>query len=102
MKNGKSKAVAITAMLLLANGCSSFNRQWKETVHQPIPSDLSGPWEGHWISDVNGHNGKLRCLITPGVTNDFDANFHATYMKVMTFGYSVPLQARNLGDHFEF
>lgn len=87
---------------LLAGGCSSFNRQWNSARKQPLPTDISGPWEGRWISDSNGHNDKLRCIITATSTNTYDANFHANYKRLFHFGYTVPLQVQREGDRFTF
>jgi hypothetical protein len=95
-------AAAFLAVPLLA-GCSSFNREWKDALkEQKAATGLGGPWEGHWVSDVNGHNDRLRCVITEQSTNQYDAHFHATYKKVFHFGYTVPLQVRTEGDHYIF
>jgi hypothetical protein len=91
-----------TVALLLLSGCSSFNRQWRASLREPIPADdISGPWEGRWISDVNGHNGRLRCVISRQ-TNRYDAFFHAKYMKVFSFSYTVPLQVERNQTNFTF
>lgn len=84
--------LAVVALLLLT-GCSSFNREWSAAGKSPTPADsMTGRWEGRWSSDVNGHNGALRCIISP-VTNDVvRAQFRATYLKVARFSYTVPLQ----------
>lgn len=95
--------VVTLGIALLLCGCSSFNRDWSSAVKQPIPANnLSGPWEGRWISDVNGHNDKLRCLITEKSSNAYEANFHATYKSVFHFGYTVPLQVQQKGSNFVF
>lgn len=85
------KCFWLLALLLLA-GCSSFNRDWKRAALDPQPADhLAGRWEGFWISERNGHNGNLRCLITPAAGDTYDARFRAKYWKILSFGYSVPL-----------
>src|SRR5688572_21673480 len=94
--------VAVAVLPMLA-GCSSFNREWKEAVRQPLPGDdILGPWEGRWISDVNGHNDRLRCVISPGATNAYNANFRAHYRRVFRFSYTVPLQVRKTDTNFTF
>jgi hypothetical protein len=101
--NGKLFAWLILLALPLVAGCSSFNRRWRDALEMPIPqSDISGPWEGRWISEVNGHNDRLRCVITPGVSNELDAHFHANYRRIFHFGYTVPLAVRNTGTNFTF
>jgi hypothetical protein len=92
------------AALLLLTGCSSFNRDWKRAAADlPQPTNgLAGRWDGFWMSDRNGHNGRLRCIITPGGTMSYDARFHAKYWKILTFGYTVPLQAERSNEVFRF
>ena len=80
--------------VVLLTGCSSYNRKWRAALAQPIPTDsIAGPWEGHWISDVNGHKGRLRCIIIPGGDGLYDAQYHAKYRRILSFGYTVPLRA---------
>lgn len=52
---------------------------------------MAGRWEGKWISEVHGHNGALRCVITEAADGNHDARFRATYMKLLKFSYTVPL-----------
>lgn len=57
-----------TALLLLLaftlTGCSSFNSKWASFAPQPIaPTGALGRWEGKWISQVSGHEGRLRCIV---------------------------------------
>jgi len=86
-------ACAALLSLLLLCGCSSFNRDWRKAEHQPVALDsIEGRWEGSWISDVNGHNGKLRCLLTREEDSRYRARFRATYWKVLRFSYAVPLE----------
>ena len=83
--------------LLACTGCSSFNRAWREAGKQPAPTPgLTGRWEGRWYSDANGHNDKLRAIITAVDTNHYDVKFHAIYKKVITihFGYTVRMETK--------
>jgi hypothetical protein len=83
---------AVLAAIVLT-GCSSFNREWKTAVAQPIPSnDIAGPWEGRWLSDRNGHTGKLRGVLRKTGADEYDAHFHATFWKIMRATYHVPLK----------
>jgi hypothetical protein len=95
--------LASAAVLLLLCGCSSFNREWKRAARVPVPPDsVAGRWEGQWLSAANGHNGKLRCLITEQTNGMHEARFHATYLKVMTFGYTVPLDVTRTNQVWYF
>ena len=51
---------------LAATGCCSFSSRWNELAAAP-PAPTAGDvslWEGTWLSDHNGHNGKLRCIVS--------------------------------------
>ena len=54
--------------LLLAPGCSTFNRDWKAwkaAGSLDLPEDSAvGLWEGTWLSESTGHSGDLRCILT--------------------------------------
>lgn len=60
---------------------------------------MEGRWEGRWVSEVNGHHGKLRCLLWRGNQEWFEARFRATYGGIFRFSYAVPLtlQAHDAG-----
>ena len=79
--------VATLALCLLTvTGCSSFNRDWRRAAKNPPAADgIEGRWEGNWLSDANGHNGTLRCLMTKLPDGKYEARFHAKYMKVLGF-----------------
>ena len=86
--------------LLLLCGCSSFNRDWRKAAAQPAGSaSVEGRWEGRWLSEVNGHHGNLRCLMTRESEERCQARFRATYGGVFHFSYTVPLtlQAHDAG-----
>ena len=76
-------------LALLANGCTTFNREWKATATQPTANSLAGRWEGSWLSDQNGHHGNLRCVLSRASDDIYDAHFHATYWKIFSATYSV-------------
>jgi len=93
----------ITATFLVAfatlvlTGCSTFNYEWRQAGQKPVSTDdITGRWEGRWISQANGHNDKLRALITKMDTNHYDVKFHAAYKKWITvhFGYAVRMETR--------
>ena len=93
-------AVAVFAVFFFS-GCSAFNYEWRQAAKKPTPTNgLAGSWEGHWLSHANGHNDKMRSLITQVDSNHFDAKFHAAYshprfkwMKVY-FGYTVRMETK--------
>lgn len=84
---------AAVGLLLLATGCSSFSRDWKAAAQKPAPTDdITGAWDGQWLSDRNGHRGRLQCLLTKQQNNTYSARFKARFWKIFTASYTVPLQ----------
>src|SRR4051812_1908143 len=93
MQNIKvSSATWLIGLTMLASGCNTFNTEWQKAARSPVTTSLAGRWEGTWTSDVNGHNGRLRCVITELNQGIYQARFHAKYQKVLSFGYTVPLK----------
>ena len=78
------------AILMLLNGCSTFNRDWNAAVRSPN-AGIIGPWEGVWRSDATGHTDKLRCLVSERNDHGYEARFHANYRHIFVFNYRVLL-----------
>lgn len=90
-------------LCIVSTGCSSFHSKWKSALKQPIPThDISGPWEGRWVSEKNGHTGRLRCVMTESSTHSYQAHFHAVYWKILRVAYDVPFAVQREGDEFAF
>lgn len=99
----RAGALCAVFLALLLCGCSSFNREWRRAAGKPAPANaLEGRWEGRWLSDVNGHTGNLRCLITRVDDAHCRARFRATYRQVLRFSYTVPLAVQPHYDGWEF
>jgi hypothetical protein len=97
--------VGFAALLaaLFVTGCSTFNYEWRRVVRVgTATNDVVGAWEGKWVSNLNGHNGKLRCLITRETNGVLNARFYATYKRILRFGYTVPLEARGTDNGVAF
>lgn len=89
------------AALVVLTGCSSFERAWKDSLARPFPAQgVTGPWVGTWLSDSNGHNGALRCILTQTTNNAYEAWFKAKYRKVipLTYAYKVTLEVLPVQD----
>lgn len=87
----------LTVAALLLTGCSSFNREWNTAIAQtPSATDISGPWEGQWTSDKNGHTGRLRGIFRQTSGNEYDAHFQATFWKIFRASYRAPLKYSEL------
>ena len=86
-------------LLLATTGCATFNSEWKRAAATPVPADdIIGRWGGSWLSDKNGHHGRLRCLVARLDEHRYRARYKATWWKVFRFGYTVTMQAEK-SDH---
>jgi len=102
MKSAASHLCSLAAAAALLAGCSTFNYEWRREAKRPTPTnDITGRWEGRWISDANGHNDGLRCLIT-AAHGGYRARFRATYEGVLHFSYTVPLKTQPGTNGIEF
>jgi hypothetical protein len=91
-----SHAGVLAVLLAAATGCSNFGREWKEAALEPTPAaGIAGRWEGTWVSDVNGHRGRLRAILTPETGASYRARFRARYAGILSFGYTVTLLTTN-------
>ena len=54
---------------------------------------IEGAWEGEWISDSNGHHGRLRCLLTENEDGTYTTWYHAKYLKFLGFAYAVEVNS---------
>ena len=99
-----SMVLGLTGVLLGATcGCSTFNRAWREAEYRPAEANsLVGPWEGHWRSEVNGHHGKLRCVISRRADGECAAWFRANYLTMLRFGYTVRLRVEHRDGAWHF
>jgi len=94
----------LLSTLLLAGGCSSFNRDWKEAADQSFDG-MEGRWIGRWHSDYNQHNGVLRCLITKREGNTYHTRFHAKYkwgILTVSYPYDMDMTLTPQGDTYKF
>ncbi len=78
---------------IVLSGCSTFNRDWNKAVSSPVqPTGVAGAWDGKWLSDHNGHNGRLQCLLTETPDGTYQARFRAVYAKIIRVGYTANFQ----------
>jgi len=88
------KPLLVGCLIILFNvSCSSFDHKWEEAAVLETGKDaaVAGRWEGSWTSDVNGHTGTLRCILTPIEEGRVQADFHARFWKFFSWRYQVPL-----------
>ncbi|HVV72006.1 MAG TPA: hypothetical protein VHI52_10985 [Verrucomicrobiae bacterium] len=51
---------------------------------------------------MSGHTDQLRCIIGKGQDGTYRARFKATYRKVLSFSYTVPLKVEQAGPGYQF
>jgi|SRR5688572_21848401 len=107
MKRAFAGLVIGLALMVAGTGCA-FDRKWRamkraELVDNaptaPAADGLAGRWQGRWVSDANGHSGGLRAIITPvpqtlTAGRHYLAEFDASYMGLLRFGYGMTLVAK--------
>lgn len=95
-----SLSLAATLALTTCGG-GGFNREWTAALKAPAADTLAGAWEGSWLSNHNGHNGRLRAIIGPAdATGKRTVRYHATWAKVVSGGFTsehtfLPTGAKN-------
>ena len=87
--------------VILCSGCSTFNREWRQTP-ATATDPIEGRWQGHWLSSSNGHNGKLRCLISKLDNSSYQCRYRANYKWLLRFEYAVPVTVRQEGGIYHF
>jgi hypothetical protein len=105
MKNRIARSFTLLAcatLLLAAGGCSTFHHDWRQAAAQPAPADdITGRWEGTWQSDVNGHHGGLRCVVTKESPGKYRIHYRATWKKILHGSYNVEVAVRREGGTFK-
>lgn len=102
--------LAAPLLLLLAfalTGCSSFSSKWSSLEAQPLaPIGASGRWEGKWISEVSGHEGRLRCIVeksqntktTDAAASDYLFMFSAKWGPGIVSDYDIQMKVQPAPD----
>jgi hypothetical protein len=84
--------------IFLASSLSScsigFNKQWHEAASLlPKPKDASGAWVGTWRSEVSGHHGELKAVVTAtpskSAPHDLTFRYRATYAKILSGSFTT-------------
>lgn len=101
---------ALTTVLLTSCAGPGYNSAYRKSVeayHAADPKpEVSGPWEGYWLSGENAHTGKLRAIGSArpsaaggddGVEH-MDFRYHATWAKVLSGGYTADHKVKRNRD----
>ena len=101
-------AVHLAALLVsfLLASCSGFRRDWRDALSAkpPAPGSIEGAWEGTWRSEVNGHTGRLRCLVSDAkaASGERDFRYWATWKGFLSATFPSVHQVRRTRDGFSF
>ena len=102
----KTKSIFCVAVLMtaLGSGCTSltFHHDWNQALAaESKPDGLEGAWAGSWRSNVNGHNGSLKCLMTRVDDQTYRARYFARYFgELFAFEYTVDLKPKERDGAF--
>ncbi|MGH9360534.1 MAG: hypothetical protein ACRD2T_01350 [Thermoanaerobaculia bacterium] len=101
-RQGRRAAISLVWLAGLA-GCSTFDRDFRSALGaHPDPEPLLGAWEGGWRSEVTGHTGGLRALITRAEKGGFRTRYRATYGCCFSFEYTVEMTVEPRGEALGF
>jgi hypothetical protein len=71
---------------LTSCGTAGFHKEWRAV--KPGADGLSGAWEGTWLSESNGHSGKLKAVIGEGQgTQASPVRYYATWAGLLSGGF---------------
>ena len=90
----------LVAVASLLTSCGSFNKQWEEAIGSNY-TGVEGPWEGTWKSDMNGHNGKLRAVVTKKSPTEYEFVYWATWGDVFSGSFPAVHTLKAKGKGYE-
>jgi hypothetical protein len=92
----------------LMAGCATpgFDRDYRRAVAEYAAGGaegIEGPWEGRWLSEGSGHEGRLRCLVRAeeGEEGRHEFRYWASWGKIFrgTFPVQFPVEKRLDGSY---
>ena len=87
-------------------GCTMFSggdKPGPASSPSSQPAELmAGQWEGTWSNTSDSMSGRLTCSITPLGGDRYKAEFHAVFLKVMTYDTAVTLTVQREGGMWRF
>lgn len=94
------RPLGVLLAAFLATGCSSFPGDWEEGASRvpPAGDPLAGAWDGRWVSETTGHEGRLRCIAEPAADEEWLLRFRARWGGMFRFSYELPVEATTASD----
>ena len=97
LENAKHLLAPLTA------NCKDFNTRWDAAGVPQDTGDMSGRWEGEWVSGATGHRGPLRSVIETTTGEQWVGWFRGSYSRIFRACYSTDLHVARLGpDRYTF
>lgn len=92
----RSSVLLLPSLFLFA--CTGIPRGW-QTAKQHAAGGVEGAWDGTWRSDINGHRGGLRAVVTPVPGNDAVRHYHfrASWAKILSAGFALDASVKKTG-----
>lgn len=93
--------LALPSVLLWAVGCntSGYEKAWRGAALGPeMTKPVEGRWEGFWLSDVNGHTGRMRCIISHAHGKNYRFDFNSTFWKVFRHRTTLTFRVEQAAD----
>ncbi len=93
--------VAALAVLVCAAGCntSGYEKAWRGAALGPESArPIEGRWEGFWLSDVNAHTGRMRCIISHAHGKNYRFDFNSTFWKVFRHRTTLTFRVEQAAD----
>ena len=98
MKRQLRFGLSLLMLTQLLLGCSTiYNQKWKRAAKNAESKEgVLGRWEGSWLSSVNAHTGKLRCIVSETESENYDFHYWARWSLFSgTYHLKVPIQETN-------
>lgn len=97
------RVVGMMLVMSFVSGCSTlYNSKWKQAGQETNPTvEVHRLWEGTWTSDVNQHQGRLRCIVSEPSAGQFDLHFWATW-SVFAGAYHVSATVESTESGYAF
>ena len=103
----KTLLPALSLCFLVSCGSFSFDSAWQKANKEYSAgktTPVTGPWEGTWLSDKNGHKGKLLCVVKPaGGTKESDRyhfRYWATWAGPLQGGFKAEFEIQKMGTQY--
>jgi hypothetical protein len=110
--------MVMMAVFSCAVGGCSFDRRWRQLRHEswaktsavattaPASADpLAGRWDGKWVSEQDGHSGRLRAIVDRVDGDTYHIEYDGWFFGILRFTHGMNVTTTRATDgnavHFE-